>query len=620
MERFEFQAETRQLLDLMIHSIYSNKDIFLRELISNSSDALDKLRFEALTHKALEPLVGDLHIRIEPDEAARTLTVRDNGIGMSREELVENLGTVARSGTRRFLEALTEGQKADANLIGQFGVGFYSAFIVADRVTVTSRRAGADDVWVWRSDGHSAFTVEPGPADAPRGTAVTLHLREDEEEYLDEWKLRALVRTWSDHIGFPIKMRKPDQNGKPGKDWETVNHSAALWTRPKTELKDEDYQAFYKHVAHDYGEALAWIHNKVEGNQNFTSLLYLPAKAPFDFQFARDERKGLKLYIRRVFIADASETMLPAYLRFVRGVVDSDDLPLNVSRETLQHNRQVERIKAALTKRVLDLLDRLADEEPEKYAQFWHEFGNVFKEGLAEDAGHRERILKLLRWPSTRSDGPEKLVSLEEYLGRTVAGQEQIYYLTADGWNAARHSPQLEALSARGVEVLLMPERIDEWLAGYFHEYRGKRFHNVTKGELDLSKLGDADDKAERERAARDAAPVVEKLKSLLGEAVKDVRVSGRLTDSAACLVLEEHDMALHMQRLLAAAGQPLPAATPTLEINPGHALVRKLAAETDTARAADLAWLLLDQARLAGGAGLDDPAAFNARINRLLA
>ncbi|MDZ4347960.1 MAG: molecular chaperone HtpG [Xanthomonadaceae bacterium] len=618
-ETHDFQAEVQQVLQLVIHSLYSNRDIFLRELISNASDACDKLRFQALQDSTLLADQPDLHIEIEADAEARTLTVRDTGVGMSREELLENLGTIARSGTKRFLEALSEGQKADASLIGQFGVGFYSAFIVADQVSVISRRAGDAQAWIWRSSGDGQFTVAPGPDDAPRGTAVQLHLREGEDAYLDDWKLRSLVRTYSDHIGFPIRMHKAAGDDAPDKDWETVNHSSALWTLPKSEISDDDYQAFYKHVAHDFGDALAWTHNRVEGNQNFTSLLYIPAKAPFDFQYGRDERKGLKLYIKRVFITDASESMLPGYLRFVRGVLDSDDLPLNVSRETLQNNRQVERIKGALTKRVLDLLDRTASEDRSRYDTFWREFGNVLKEGVSEDFANRERVLKLLRYPSTRSASADQWVSLDDYLSRVVDGQDEIYYLTADSWNAAANSPQLEALKARGVEVLLMHERIDEWLAGYLSEYQGKRLRNVAKGEFDLTKLGDPADKAEREQSAKDAEPVLARLKALLGDAVKDVRVSDRLTDSAACLVLEEHDMALHMQRLLQQAGQDAPAAKPNLEINPGHALVRRLADEGDEARAADLGWLLFEQAQLAGGGGLDDPARFNARINRLL-
>jgi molecular chaperone HtpG len=618
-ETHDFQAEVQQVLQLVIHSLYSNRDIFLRELISNASDACDKLRFQALQDSTLLADQPDLHIEIEADAEARTLTVRDTGVGMSREELLENLGTIARSGTKRFLEALSEGQKADASLIGQFGVGFYSAFIVADQVSVISRRAGDAQAWIWRSSGDGQFTVAPGPDDAPRGTAVQLHLREGEDAYLNDWKLRSLVRTYSDHIGFPIRMPKAAGDDAPDKDWETVNHSSALWTLPKSEISDDDYQAFYKHVAHDFGDALAWTHNRVEGNQNFTSLLYIPAKAPFDFQYGRDERKGLKLYIKRVFITDASESMLPGYLRFVRGVLDSDDLPLNVSRETLQNNRQVERIKGALTKRVLNLLDRTASEDQTRYDTFWREFGNVLKEGVSEDFANRERVLKLLRYPSTRSANADQWVSLDDYLSRVVDGQDEIYYLTADSWNAAANSPQLEALKARGVEVLLMHERIDEWLAGYLSEYQGKRLRNVAKGEFDLTKLGDPADKAEREQSARDAEPVLARLKALLGDAVKDVRVSDRLTDSAACLVLEEHDMALHMQRLLQQAGQDAPAAKPNLEINPGHALVRRLADEADEARAADLGWLLFEQAQLAGGGGLDDPARFNARINRLL-
>ena len=645
-ETHVFQAEVQQVLHLVIHSLYSNRDIFLRELISNASDACDKLRFEAVKDAALTSGQSELHIDLLADRAARTLTVRDTGIGMSREEMISNLGTIARSGTKRFLEALAEGQKADANLIGQFGVGFYSAFIVADEVSVTSRRAGETSAWTWRSRGDGAFTIEPAPADTPRGTAVTLHLRDDEEVYLDDWKLRALVRTYSDHIGFPIRMpARPDADPDADPDtadgsdstsadaasaaaeragreprWDTVNHSSALWTRPKNELSDDDYQGFYRHVAHDFGDALAWTHNKVEGNQNFTSLLYIPAKAPFDFQFGRDERKGLKLYIKRVFISDASETMLPAYLRFVRGVVDSDDLPLNVSRETLQNNRQVERIKGALSKRVLDLLDRLVAEGGDRYDTFWREFGTVLKEGVAEDFSHRERILKLLRYPSTRSDGPDQRVSLDDYIARMATGQNEIYYLTAESWKAAVGSPQLEALKARGIEVLLMHERIDEWLASYFTEYQGKRLRNVAKGELDLDALGPDSGQAEREQAAQDAAPLVDRLKALLGGSVKDVRISRRLTDSPACLVLEEHDMALHMQRLLQQAGHGAGPAEPILEINPGHPLIRRLADESDQARASDLGWLLFEQARLASGGGIEDPAAFNARINRLLA
>lgn len=616
VETHEFQAEVQQVLKLVIHSLYSNKDIFLRELVSNASDACDKLRFEALKDAALGA-GGDPAIELRVDADARTLSVVDTGIGMGRDELAANLGTIARSGTREFLERLEAGQKADAQLIGQFGVGFYSAFIVADRVTVTSRRAGSDEAWTWESAGDGRFTLQPAAADTPRGTVITLHLREGEDDYLKDWKLRQLVHTYSDHIGFPIRMAKPAEGEDAAAgELETVNQAAALWTRAKADIGDEEYQAFYKHVSHDFNDALAWTHNRVEGNQNFTSLLFVPKSAPFDFQFNRDERKGLKLYIKRVFIMDAAEQMLPAYLRFVRGVVDSDDLPLNVSREILQNNRQVERIRGALTKRTLDLLERLAREDGDKYLGFWREFGAVLKEGVAEDAGNRERVMKLLRFPSTKSADASELVSLDDYIARMAGEQDAIYYITADGFNAARNSPQLEALKARGIEVLLLHERIDEWMAGYLGEYEGKRLRNVAKGDLDL---GGEEAKARREEAAKAAEGVVTRLKEILGEDVREVRVSDRLTESPSCLVLEEYDMALHMQRLLKAAGQDVPGGQPILEINPGHALVQRLDGEADEALAADLGRLLFEQAQLAAGAQLDDPAAFIARTNRLI-
>jgi molecular chaperone HtpG len=617
-ESFEFQAEVQQVLRLVIHSLYSHKDIFLRELISNASDALDKLRFESLQDASLLGDQPELRIELQWDKDARTLTVRDNGIGMSRAELIDNLGTIARSGTRQFLEKLSDGQKADANLIGQFGVGFYSAFIVADSVRVTSRRAGSDEAWTWASGGDGRYTLEPA-SDAARGTAIVLHLKDGEDEYLDSWKLRSLIRTYSDHIGFPIRMPK-EEEGKPTAEFETVNQAAALWTRPKAEIADDEYQAFYKHVSHDFNEAAAWTHNRVEGNQNFTSLLFLPSKAPFDFQMSRDERKGLKLYVKRVFIMDAAEQMLPNYLRFARGVVDSDDLPLNVSRELLQGNRQVDKLKSALARRVLDLIEKLAREEAEKFTTFWREFGNVLKEGLAEDTANHERLAKLLRFASTHSGKADDLVSFDDYIARMKAGQEEIYYLTADGWNAARNSPQLEALRARGVEVLLLHERIDEWMIGYLHEYAGKRLRHVAKGELPLDKLGDASpDKAALEASSKAAEGVVAKLKDALGDKVKDVRVSQRLTDSPTCLVLDEYDMALHMQRLMKAAGHAVPSSAPVLEINPSHPLIARFEAETDTARASDLALLLFEQAQLAEGAALDDPAGFVRRMNGLL-
>ncbi|HSN01128.1 MAG TPA: molecular chaperone HtpG [Rudaea sp.] len=612
-----FEAEVAQVLHLVTHSLYSHKEIFLRELISNASDACDKLRFEALAEPELLAGDAELHIDVSVDKDARTITIRDNGIGMTREEVVANIGTIASSGTRKFLEALSADKKADANLIGQFGVGFYSAFVVADKVTLVTRKAGAaaGEGVRWESSGTGEYTLETVDA-AERGTAVTLHLKADEDEFLQDWQLRSLIARYSDHIGFPIRM-PVEKDGKATGEWEAVNQASALWTRPKAELKDEEYQAFYKHISHDFNDPLAWTHNRVEGNQNFTSLLYVPAQAPFDlFMGGRDERKGLKLYVKRVFIMDAAEQLLPAYLRFVRGVVDSDDLPLNVSREILQQNRNLDKLKSACTRRLLDLLDKLAKDEPEKFATFWSTFGSVFKEGVAEDFANKERIAKLLRFASTKSEGAAQKVSLDDYIGRMKAGQEAIYYITADGYAAAKGSPQLEALKANDVEVLLMVDRIDEWMSGYLTEYAGKKLRNVAKGDLDLDKLGgaSAEQRKETEKAAEG---VVKKLKELLGERVRDVRVSARLTDSPACIVLDEHDMGLAMQRLMKQAGHDVPASKPVLEINPAHALVKRL--ESDSAHAADLALLLLDQAQLLEGVALEDPAAYVRRVNALL-
>jgi molecular chaperone HtpG len=623
-ETRRFEAEVEQVLKLVTHSLYSHKEIFLRELVSNASDALDKLRFEAIARPELTAGDADLHIEIEFDKAARTLTLRDNGIGMSREEVIENIGTIARSGTRRFLESLTGDARKDTQLIGQFGVGFYSTFVVADSVTLVTRRADlpADQGVRWTSNGTSDYALD-AVTEARRGTTITLHLKPEEDEFLDSWKLRNLVGKYSDHIAFPIRMAK-EKFGEEGEssepEIETINHASALWTRPKNELKDEDYVAFYKHAAHAYDEPLAWTHNRVEGNQSYTSLVYLPTQAPFDLMFSgRDERKGLKLYIRRVFIMDASEHLLPAYLRFVRGVVDSDDLPLNVSREILQENRLVAQIRSGLTKRTLDLLDSLAADQPEKYATFWSNFGAVLKEGVAEDHGNRERIAKLLRFASTKGEGGAAKVSLDDYIGRMKDGQDTIYYITADSFAAASGSPQIEALKARDVEVLLMGERIDEWMMGYLHEYAGKKLRNVAKGELDLSALGKVDE-AEQQKADEAAKPVVDRLKTLLGAKVKDVRGSKRLTESAACLVVDEYDMAPHLKRMLKAAGQDVPDAAPTLEINAGHALVQRAANEPDEDRARDIATLLLEQAQLLEGAALDDPAGFVKRMNALIA
>ncbi len=625
VETHAFQADVQQVLQLVIHSLYSNKDIFLRELVSNASDACEKLRFEAIAAPELLAEGGELAIDIATDADTRTLTLHDNGIGMSHDELVQNLGTVAHSGTRRFLDSIAAGQKVDAQLIGQFGVGFYSAFIVADSIAVTSRRAGQDDAWIWRSTGDGQFSIEPAPADTPRGTTLQLHIREDAGDYLQAWKLRSLVRTYSDHVGFPIRMaksveKKDDDDSAPAIEMEIVNQASALWTRPKNDLSDDDYKAFYKHVTHDFADPLTWTHNRVEGNQNFTSLLFLPEHAPFDFQQSRDDRKGLKLYIKRIFIMDAAEQMLPAYLRFASGVIDSDDLPLNVSRELLQESKQVERIKGALTKRVLDMIEKIARDEPEKYIGFWDAFGATLKEGVAEDASNRERVLTLLRFPTTRSESADQRVSLDDYIGRMAGLQEEIYYITADSWNTARNHPKLEALKARGIEVLLMHERIDDWMSGYMHEYAGKKLRNVAKGDIDLDKLGDAQDKAKQEETAKAAAPLVERIKAALGDKVKEVRVSNRLVDSAACLVVDEYDMSLQMQRMFKAAGQSAPASQPILEINPEHALLKRLqAASDDDAHTADYAELLFEQAMLAEGGSLDDPTAFIARMNRLL-
>jgi molecular chaperone HtpG len=611
-----FEAEVSQVLHLVTHSLYSHKEIFLRELISNASDACDKLRFAALSDPALTENDADLRIEISFDRDARTLTIRDNGIGMTREEVVENIGTIARSGTRRFLESLSGDARKDTQLIGQFGVGFYSAFIVADRVTLVTRKAGApaSEGVRWESTGTGEYTLDA--VDAPqRGTSVTLHLKADEDEFLDGWKLRDLVKRYSDHVAFPIRM-PVQKDGKPTDEFETINHAAALWTRPKSEITDEEYQAFYKSLSHDFNDAMAWSHNRVEGSQSYTSLLYVPEKAPFDAVFSgRDERQGLKLYIRRVFIMDASEQLLPAYLRFVRGVVDSDDLPLNVSREILQDNRLVAQIRSACVKRVLDLLEKVARDEPEKYQQFTGAFGNVLKEGVAEDGANRERIAKLLRFASTHGDDAKKNVSLDDYIGRMQAGQDVIWYVTADSHAAAKGSPQIEGLRAQGIEVLLLSDRIDEWMIGYLGEYAGKKLRNAAKGELDVV---DGADKERREKAAEDAKPVIEKLAATLGDRVAEVRVSHRLTESPSCIVLGEYDMALHMQRLLREAGHDVPDSKPTLEINPAHALVQRFAAESDASRSNDLASLLLEEAQLAAGDQLADPAAFIARVNRI--
>ena len=615
-ETRKFEAEVAQVLHLVTHSLYSHKEIFLRELVSNASDACDKLRFESIANPALSAGDSELHIDVSWDPDARTVTVRDNGIGMSRDEVVANIGTIASSGTRRFLEAMSGEQKADARLIGQFGVGFYSAFVVADKVTVVTRRADAPagEGVKWESDGKGEYSLEQ-VEQAERGTSVILHLKADEDEFLKRWQLRSLITRYSDHVAFPIRMPK-EKDDKPTDEFETINAASALWAKPKSDISDADYQGFYKSLGHDFNDALAWTHNRVEGSQSFTTLLYLPSQPPFDLMMGgRDERKGLKLYIKRVFIMDAAEELLPNYLRFVRGVVDADDLPLNVSREILQHNRQLDRIKAACVKRVLDLIEKLARDEPEKFATFYKAFGNTLKEGISEDANNRERIAKLLRFASTKGEGTAQTVSLDDYIGRMAIGQDAIWYITADGYAAAAGSPQLEAFKAKGIEVLLMSDRIDEWMVGSLGEYEGKKLQSVAKGEVPL----DEADKKKQEEATKEAEPLLKKLKELLGERVGEVKVSARLTDSPSCLALSDYEMAPHLARLLREAGQDLPESKPTLEINPAHALVKRVEAEADEAKAKDLATLLLEQAEISAGAPLPDPAAFVQRMNRVL-
>ncbi|MFP5507516.1 MAG: molecular chaperone HtpG [Gammaproteobacteria bacterium] len=616
-ETLEFQTEVRQLLHLMIHSLYSNKEIFLRELISNASDACDKLRFEALSDDALYESDSDLRIRVQLDRDQRTVTISDNGIGMSRSEVIDNIGTIAKSGTRQFFESLTGDQAKDAKLIGQFGVGFYSAFIIADKVTVITRRAGLgrEHGVRWESDGQGSYSLETIDR-ARRGTQVTLHLRDGEDEFLDDFRLRGIVRKYSDHISLPIEMEAAGE-GKQG-EFETVNSASALWTRPKKDIGEDEYKAFYKHVGHDFEDPLAWTHNQVEGNQSYTSLLYIPQRAPFDL-WDRDSRHGIKLYVRRVFIMDDAEQLMPHYLRFVRGVIDSDDLPLNVSREILQHNRLIDTMRAASVKKVLGLLEDLAEKEPERYATFWKEFGRVIKEGPAEDYVNRERIAKLLRFASTHADSPDQTVSLQDYLGRMVEGQDRIYYITADSYAAARKSPHLEVFRKKGIEVLLLWDRVDEWMMSHLTEFDGKPLASIAKGDLDLGKLEDQEDQAAAKQAESELKPVLERMQKVLGDKAKEVRFSHRLTDSPACLVLETQDMAVHLQRVLRQAGHDIPVSKPILEVNPRHALVRQLEAETDETRFADWSHVLFDQAMLAEGGQLDDPAAFVGRLNGLL-
>ena len=617
-ETLGFQAEARQLLKLMIHSLYSNKEIFLRELISNAADAADKLRFEALSDSALYEDDSELKIRVSYDKEARTITVQDNGIGMSREEVIENIGTIAKSGTQQFLESLTGDQAKDAKLIGQFGVGFYSAFIVADKVTLTTRRAGMgpEHGVRWESSGEGEFTVET--VEKPdRGTEIVLHLREGEDEFLDGFRLRNIIHKYSDHIDIPILMPKEEGEKETG-EWEQINKASALWARPRNEIPEEEYKEFYKHVAHDFEDPLAWTHNRIEGKLEYISLLYIPKRAPFDL-WDRERRHGVKLYVRRVFIMDDAEQLMPNYLRFVRGVIDSNDLPLNVSREILQQSKVIDSIRAGSVRKVLDLLDGMAKNEPEKYATFWSEFGKVMKEGPAEDYANRERIAKLLRFASTHNGDDTQNVSLADYVERMKEGQKYIYYITADSYNAARHSPHLEIFRKKGIEVLLLFDRVDEWLVSSLTEFDGKPLKSIAKGELDLGDLEDEEEKKEQKKIAKEFKDLVKRVKKALGDRVKEVRLTHRLTDSPACLVSDLYDMGTHLERILKEAGQEVPSSKPILELNPEHPLVLKLREEKPGKRFDDWVEVLFDQAVLAEGGQLDDPATFVARLNALL-
>ena len=624
-EKHEFQAEVREVLNLMVHSLYSNREIFLRELISNASDACDKLRFKALQNTDLLGGDAELKIEIELDEEAGLVTIRDNGIGMSRQEVIENIGTIARSGTKKFLESVSENKEFDANLIGQFGVGFYSSFIVADKVTLLTREADgkASDGVRWESDGTGEYSISK--VDLPKqGTEVTLHLREDAKEFGSSWKIRSLVRQYSDHIGFPIYMKpqplpKTDETEEtePQPEWEAVNQSSALWTLNKSEISSDEYQAFYKHVSHDFEDALSWTHNHVEGSQNYTSLLYVPSKAPMDMMMQRDERRGLRLYVKRVFIMDAAEQLLPHYLRFIRGVIDSDDLPLNVSRELLQENQLVGKIRSAVVRRSLDLLQKLADKEQEKFNNFWDAFGNVLKEGLAEDMANRDKIAKLLRFASTKDAAKEQRVSLEDYVSRMQEGQDVIWYVTAENRKAAENSPHLEIFRKKGIEVLLMSDRIDEWVMGYFNEFDGKKLRSIAKGDVDLGSEDEKKEAKEQEDAEKD--PLLKRLSEALSKEVTEVRASTRLTESASCLVLSEQELAMHMRRMLEQAGQAMPDSKPVLEVNLDHQLLKQVSAIDSDEEFKDWATLLFEQAVLAEGGQLEDPAGFVQRVNRLM-
>ncbi|WP_369300470.1 MULTISPECIES: molecular chaperone HtpG [unclassified Pseudomonas] len=622
-ETLGFQTEVKQLLHLMIHSLYSNKEIFLRELISNASDAVDKLRFEALSKPELLEGGAELKIRVSFDKDAKTVTLEDNGIGMSREDAITHLGTIAKSGTADFMKNLSGDQKKDSHLIGQFGVGFYSAFIVADKVEVFSRRAGLDasEGVHWSSKGEGEFEIATIDK-ADRGTRIVLHLKSGEDEFADGYRLRNIIKKYSDHIALPIELPKEqaavEGEEKPAQEWEVVNRASALWTRPRTEVKDEEYQEFYKHIAHDYENPLSWSHNKVEGKLEYSSLLYVPARAPFDL-YQREAPKGLKLYVQRVFVMDQAESFLPLYLRFIKGVVDSNDLSLNVSREILQKDPIIDSMKSALTKRVLDMLEKLAKNEPEQYKSFWKNFGQVMKEGPAEDFANKEKIAGLLRFASTLGDDGEQVVSLAEYLARAKEGQDKIYYLTGETYAQVKNSPHLEVFRKKGIEVLLLTDRIDEWLMSYLSEFDGKTFVDVARGDLDLGNLDSEEEKKEAEEVAKAKEGLVERIKSALGDAVSEVRVSHRLTDSPAILAIGEQDLGMQMRQILEASGQKVPDSKPIFEFNPAHPLIEKLDGEQSEERFGDLSHILFDQAALAAGDSLKDPAAYVRRLNKLL-
>ncbi|WP_241622320.1 molecular chaperone HtpG [Rosenbergiella australiborealis] len=612
-----FQSEVKQLLHLMIHSLYSNKEIFLRELISNASDAADKLRFKALSNADLYQGDGDLRVRLSVDKAARTLTLSDNGIGMTREEVIENLGTIAKSGTKAFLESMGSDQVKDSQLIGQFGVGFYSAFIVADKVTVRTRAAGAaaDQAVFWESAGEGEYTLADIEK-ADRGTEITLHLREGEDEFLDTWRVKNIVSKYSDHIALPVEIEEKDEEADTT-TWEKINKAQALWTRNKSEISDEEYNEFYKHVSHDFTDPLIWSHNRVEGKQEYTSLLYIPAQAPWDM-WNRDHKHGLKLYVQRVFIMDDAEQFMPTYLRFVRGLIDSNDLPLNVSREILQDSRVTQSLRTALTKRTLQMLEKLAKDDSEKYLSFWKAFGLALKEGPAEDPTNQQTIAKLLRFASTKNDSSEQTVTLDEYVARMAEGQEKIYFITADSYAAAKNSPHLELFRKKGIEVLLLSDRIDEWMMSYLTEFDGKVFQSVSKSDESLEKLADEETEAQKE-SEKALEPFVERVKTLLGERVKEVRLTHRLTDTPAIVVTDANEMSTQMAKLFAAAGQDAPEVKYIFEINPEHRLVKQAAETKDDSRFADWIELLLDQALFAERGTLEDPNQFIRRMNQLL-